>query len=392
MTPRERRTLLGVLGFLTFASVYANVVIVPVLVQIAGEFHTTTGQAGLVAAAYGVPGIVIAVVAGPYSDRLGRKVFLVFGSLIMGIGTLLSAVAPTFELLVLTRALAGVGASVIFPNVNATIGDLFAYRERGRAISTVIAMNTMASIVGLPIAGIVAEATSWRVSVAIVGLLAVTAAALLLHLLPDRRPEADPGRARALYWQILSNRSAVAAIVSSLMGALFWFTWVTFFIVFFQQTYGLSLGTASTVGLTMGVGVLIGSQVGGRLGDRIGHKWIVAGSIFISAALLVLQTNLPMPLAAAAALNLILSAVIGARFATNNALLSEQVPDARGTMFAVSASVVSVGMVAGAAIGGILVDGFGFGAVGLFCGAVAVIASAIVVAFVTEEPMDLETI
>lgn len=392
MTPRERRTLLGVLGFLTFASVYANVVIVPVLVQIAGDFHTTTGQAGLVAAAYGVPGIVIAVVAGPYSDRLGRKVFLVFGSLVMGIGTLLSAVAPTFELLVLTRALAGVGASVIFPNVNATIGDLFAYRERGRAISTVIAMNTMASIIGLPIAGIVAEATSWRVSVAIVGLLAVTAATVLFRLLPDRRPDADPGRARTLYWQILSNRSAVAAIVSSLMGALFWFTWATFFIVFFQQTYDLSLGTASTVGLTMGVGVLIGSQVGGRLGDRIGHKWIVAGSIVISAALLVLQTNLPMPLAAAAALNLILSAVIGARFATNNALLSEQVPDARGTMFAVSASVVSVGMVAGAAIGGILVDGFGFGAVGLFCGAVAVIASAIVVAFVTEEPMDLETI
>lgn len=392
MTPRERRTLLGVLGFLTFASVYANVVIVPVLVQIAGEFHTTTGQAGLVAAAYGVPGIVIAVVAGPYSDRLGRKVFLVFGSLVMGIGTLLSAVAPTFELLVLTRALAGVGASVIFPNVNATIGDLFAYRERGRAISTVIAMNTMASIIGLPVAGIVAEATSWRVSVAIVGLLAVTAATVLFRLLPDRRPEADPGRARTLYWQILSNRSAVAAIVSSLMGALFWFTWATFFIVFFQQTYDLSLGTASTVGLTMGVGVLIGSQVGGRLGDRIGHKWIIAGSTVISAALLVLQTNVPMPLAVAAALNLALSAVIGARFATNNALLSEQVPDARGTMFAVSASVVSVGMVAGAAIGGILVDGFGFGAVGLFCGAVAVIASAIVVAFVTEEPMDLETI
>ena len=61
-------------------------------------------------------------------------------------------------------------------------------------------------------------------------------------------------------------------------------------------------------------------------------------------------------------------------------------------MLALSSSVVSVGIVAGAAIGGILVDGFGFGAVGLFCGAVAVIASAIVVAFVTEEPMDLETI
>jgi predicted MFS family arabinose efflux permease len=58
LTPRQRRTLLGVLGFLTFAAVYANVVIVPVLVQIAGEFGTTAGTAGLTAAAYGLPGIL----------------------------------------------------------------------------------------------------------------------------------------------------------------------------------------------------------------------------------------------------------------------------------------------------------------------------------------------
>ena len=386
MTGEERRTLLGVLGFLTFSSVYANVVIVPVLVEIASEFGTTPGVAGLVAAAYGVPGIVVAVLAGPYSDRFGRKVFLVGGSLLMGIGTLLSAGAQTFELLIATRALAGMGASVIFPNVNASVGDAFPYRERGRAISTVIAMNTMASIIGLPVAGIIAEATSWRVSVAIVGGLAVVAAAVLLRVLPDRRPELVPDRAALLYRQIARNASAVAALLSSLLGALFWFTWATFFIVFFQRTYDLSLGLASTVGLTLGVGVLAGSQIGGRLGDRIGHRPVIAWSIVISGALLFLETNLHMPLVAAAALNLLVSAVIGARFATNNALISEQVPEARGTMFAISASLVSLGMVVGPAVGGLLIDAFGFFAIGIFCGGVAVIAALVMLGFVNEDP------
>lgn len=390
MTREERRTLLLVLGFLTFASVYANVVIVPVLVLIAGEFGTSTGTAGLVAAAYGVPGIVVAVVAGPYSDRLGRKWFLVGGALLMGIATLLSALATSFEVLVLTRALAGMGASVIFPNVNATIGDVYPYRERGTAISTVIAMNTMASIVGLPVAGILAEATSWRVSVAGVGVLAVVASIALVFLLDARRPEADPGRARVLFRQIAASPSAVATLASSLFGALFWFTWGTFFIVFFQRTYDLSLGTASTVGLTLGVGVLIGSQVGGRVGDRIGHRPIVAGAILVAGALLFLQTNLHLPLLAAAALNLVLSAVIGSRFASNNALMSEQVPEARGTMFAISASVVSLGMVLGPAIGGILIDAFGFWAIGMFCAGIAVISAAIVYAFVTENTAHLD--
>ena len=42
-------------------------------------------------AAYGAPGIVVAAHTGPYSDRFGRKRFLVTGSLIMGVSTLLGA-------------------------------------------------------------------------------------------------------------------------------------------------------------------------------------------------------------------------------------------------------------------------------------------------------------
>ena len=62
------------------AAVYVGVVMAPVLTQIASDFNITTGTAGLVVAAYGAPGIVVAVLTGPYSDRFGRKRFLVIGS------------------------------------------------------------------------------------------------------------------------------------------------------------------------------------------------------------------------------------------------------------------------------------------------------------------------
>jgi predicted MFS family arabinose efflux permease len=95
-------------------------------------------------------------------------------------------------------------------------------------------------------------------------------------------------------------------------------------------------------------------------------------------------TNAPVGLLQAAGLNLTLSAVIGARFTTNSALLTEQVPEARGTMLAMSSSLVSVGMVAGAAVGGVLIDGLGFWALGAFCGVVAALSAGIVILFVTE--------
>lgn len=391
MTPGERRILLGALGFLSFGAVYANVVMAPVLSQVAREFGTTTGTAGLAVAAFGLPGIAASLIAGPYSDRIGRKPFLVGGSLLMGVFTAVSAFAPTFELLVLARAIAGIGASVLFPNMQSLIGDAFPYPERGRAISTVIGLNTFASIVGIPVAGIIAEATSWRVSLLLVAALSVAAAAALHLLVAWTRPEGEPARARALFGLIFGNRSAIAAIISSFMGSFFWFAWATYVVVYFEQVHLLSASLAATVTLTLGVGVLIGSQIGGRLGDRIGHRRIVWSTIATSALLLVALTNLPLPLVAAAGLNLVLSAVVGARFATNIAMLSEQVPGARGTMMAVSSSLVSVAIVAAAIVGGLLVDGPGFGALGLVAGGVGLVSTAIVLLFVKEEPIDLET-
>lgn len=390
MSPRERRILLAVLGSLTFTSVYASVVISPVLTQIAGEFDITTGTAGLVVAAYGAPGVLVALLSGPYSDRFGRTRFLVAGSAVMGVFTLAGAFATSFAVLLALRAVAGIGASLIFPNVSAMIGDNFAYRDRGRAMSTVIGFNTMASVIGVPAAGIIAEATSWRISLITVGVLSVGATVLLHFLLRPAQVHASQTRFFELYRVVLRNGSAVAAIVSSFLGSLYWFAWATYIVVFFEQVYGLSRGTASTLALTLGLGVLIGSQVGGRLGDRIGHKPVVAGAIIISAVVLLVLTNFDQPLAVAAGLNLVLSSVIGARFATNQTLMTEQMPAARGTLLALSAALASLSIVVASSVGGILIDAYGFWAIGLFCFVCALTSMIVVLVFVKEEPIDVE--
>ena len=390
MNPGERRRLLGLLGFQSFNAVYVGVVMAPVLTQIAGEFNITTGTAGLVVAAYGAPGIVVAVLTGPYSDRFGRKRFLVTGSLIMGLFTLLSAFATSFGVLVAMRIIAGIGGSVIFPNTTATVGDNFSYRDRGSAMGTVIGLNTMAGVIGVPLAGVLAEATSWRVSVGLVGVLSIAAALLLLWKLRPAQTHLSESAIRDMYRSIVTNRSALGAIGSSFLGALYWFTWATYIVVFFENMFRLSEGVASILALTQGLGVLLGSQLGGRLGARIGHKPIVAGSVLLSGTLLLLQTNLGLPLPATAVLNVLLSAVIGARFASNTTLLTEQVPEARGTLLAVSASVTSASIVVGAAVGGLLIDGSGFWALGAFCFVSALLAALVVWIFVREEPIDLE--
>lgn len=384
-----RGALLVALGFLSFAGVYTNVVISPVLVEVADEFGVSTGTAGLLVAVYGLPGIVVGLFAGPLSDRRGRKPFLLWGAVLMAALTIAGAFATTFVVLLASRVVAGVGASVIFPNVNAAVGDEFPYRERGRAMSTIIATNTMAPIVGVPLAGLIADAITWRASLALVGVLGIAAALVLWRMLGRGQVHAGNVPSRELYARIFRDASARAAVVSSLFGAVFWFTWVTYVVAFFQQTFGLSTSFASFVVLTGGVGVLVGSLLGGRLGDRIGHRPIVGWSIAIAGVLLFVETNVPLGLAGAALLNFLVSCAAGARFATNTVLLSELAPNARGTLMAVNSSIVSLGIVLGTALGGVLVDGAGFGALGTLS-LVAALGSAIVVwRFITERTAEM---
>ena len=140
--------------------------------------------------------------------------------------------------------------------------------------------DTMASVIGVPLAGIVAEGTSWRVSVAIVGVLSIAAAGLLFWKLRPAQTPLNSARVRELYHSIVTNRSALGAIASSLLGSLYWFTWSTYIVVFFEQSFGLSQGLASTFALTQGLGVLVGSQLGDGSARASGTSpWSQAASL-----------------------------------------------------------------------------------------------------------------
>jgi predicted MFS family arabinose efflux permease len=373
------RELLPMLGFLSFAFIYNSVALAPILLELAEEFRTTAGEAGLLVAAYSVPSIGLAHLIGPYSDRLGRRPFLVGGAILSGAATILAAGSSSYVMLGLLRLVGGIGVAAVMPSLQVVIAERFDYRTRGTAAGHVISAQTAATIVGVPLSGIVASALSWRLSLVIVGLLTLAAAWLLARRFADlpRRPSRGT---TALYWMILRDRHAMFAILAAFLGSTFWFTWSTYFVSFFQTTFSLPLALASVLSATTGIGVLIGSNIGGRLGDRIGHRAVLAASLFASAGLIVALTNLAIGVVVATALNLALCSASGARMPTNNAVLGEQMPDAQGTMWGIVWSAISLAVVTGVAVGGTLIDTRGYAALGLFAG-VAATASGIVVAW-----------
>lgn len=88
------------------------------------------------------------------SDRHGRRLIYVLDVLMFAIGALIVAAAPSFAVLLVGRALQGLGAAGIFPVAAAVVGDAFPKERRGQALGILGAVFGVAFIIGPILAGL----------------------------------------------------------------------------------------------------------------------------------------------------------------------------------------------------------------------------------------------
>ena len=86
------------------------------------------------------------------SDRMGRRFIYILDVALFGVGSFITAFSPSFEVLLIGRAIQGLGAGGIFPVASAFIGDTFPPENRGSALGIIGAVFGVAYIIG-PILG-----------------------------------------------------------------------------------------------------------------------------------------------------------------------------------------------------------------------------------------------
>jgi EmrB/QacA subfamily drug resistance transporter len=112
--------------------------------------------------AYMLASTVVMPVFGGLSDRLGRKGPFLGGVFIFGLGSLVAGAAPSMVVLIVGRALQGVGAGGIMALALIIFGDLFAGARRGRMQALITGVWGFASIVGPLAGGLIVDTASWR--------------------------------------------------------------------------------------------------------------------------------------------------------------------------------------------------------------------------------------
>ena len=108
MSLRERLLIL-ILAIGGFAATVNAVVLVPTLKPIASEFATTESIAGQIGTIYSLMSGLTALLVAQWIDRVSRRRLLRVGTIIISIGTLSTALAPSLPWLFVGRALTGLG-------------------------------------------------------------------------------------------------------------------------------------------------------------------------------------------------------------------------------------------------------------------------------------------
>lgn len=181
--------ILFVFALCSFAATAASRAVDPMISLIAADFAVPVATAALLSSAYALPFALFQPILGPIGDIWGKSRLLRTALWMLAITMIAGAFAPTLLMLIALRFIGGIGGGGTIPSGMALIGDRYAGPARQVALARFVGAGLAGQIVGGSVAGFLAEAFGWRISLLAIGCIAITAAlaaSLLLREAPDR--------------------------------------------------------------------------------------------------------------------------------------------------------------------------------------------------------------
>jgi EmrB/QacA subfamily drug resistance transporter len=160
LSERQKNVIIaGVLLSMLLAALDQTIV-APAMPTIAGALGDAEYLPWIVTA-YLLTATAMAPLYGKLSDIYGRRPIIFVGILVFLAGSIVSAIAPSMGVLILGRAVQGVGGGGLFALAQTIIGDLVPPRERARYAAWISGTWATASIAGPLLGGVFAEHLHW---------------------------------------------------------------------------------------------------------------------------------------------------------------------------------------------------------------------------------------
>ncbi|MDQ6870720.1 MAG: MFS transporter [Gemmatimonadota bacterium] len=196
MNGRQRWTLIATI--LASAMTFIDGTVVNVaLPALQADLHATITDVQWVVEAYTLFLSALILVGGAMGDQLGRKRIFLSGVVSFTAASIFCGIAPSPRVLIIARALQGIGAGFLVPGSLAIISATFSDADRGRAIGTWSGVSAITTALGPVIGGWLIDHVSWRAAFFLNVPLALIVVVLSLRFMDESH---DPSRSSRIDW------------------------------------------------------------------------------------------------------------------------------------------------------------------------------------------------
>lgn len=342
--------LLPIIAMGNFAAGLTSRVIDPVVPQISEQLAVSVTTAATLASASAIAFAFVQLPLGMVADLFGKPKVILTCLIILGVANIVGAFADSFEVLLATRVICGLGAGGVFPVAMGLTGDLFPVEKRRVAMSRIMAGALTGNLLGASFSGILGDLAGWRGVLTMLGsfilVMSLAVAWGFRNQLGQPGKPVDPKVIAANYRRILSNPNAHLCYLGVFVEGICIFGMLPYVASFLQQ---LGEPRLSIAGLVIGgyaIGGLIYAAIVTRLVARFGDRTLmIVGAVFISSQIAIVALGPPWQV------QFVNFAIMGCGFYLIHGgfqvFTSEILPDARASAVSLQAFCFNCGQFSG---------------------------------------------
>ncbi|ROU09366.1 MFS transporter [Lysobacter enzymogenes] len=375
--PKRERRLLWLLMLTQFTLIMDFMVMMPLGPQIMRALHISPAQFAAAVSAYSICGGLSGLLAATYIDRFDRRKLLLAMYALFALSNLACALAGSYELLLASRAFAGVSGGVLGSIIMAIIADVIPAQRRGAATGTVMTAFAVASVIGVPVGILLGAHSQWSAPfwlLVALSLLIWLAGARVVppldqHLSRQREPLA---RALPNLIGLFANARHLNAFALTLMLTTSQMLVIPFISPMLVANHGIEPSQLSWMYMAGGVAAFFTSRLIGRLADRHGKQRVYRIAVAVSLLPVLFVTHLPAVgfLAMLLFFPFFMVSMNGRMVPLQALQTTVPQPQQRGAFLSANSAVMSLGTGLGAWLGGLMLSTdasghiAGYGAVG----------------------------
>ncbi|MEU5696187.1 MFS transporter [Actinosynnema sp. NPDC020468] len=272
---------LFVLALGTFAIGTDGFVIAGILPEVGADLNLSVTAAGQLVTVFALCYAVLSPVLAAATARWSRRTLLLTALTLFVVGNALTAIAPTYPLVLASRVIAAIGAAGYAAAATAAAATLAPPEKRGTALAVVLGGTSVSTALGAPIGTLLATVTTWRGTmwfVAALGLLCFVGVAALLPAIPTLPPV---GLAQRL--APLKDKRVATILLGTLLAFVSLYSVYTYISVSFDRATGGSGETLTVLLFAWGVAAVVGNFGAGALTDKFGSRRVLNVSLVVLA-------------------------------------------------------------------------------------------------------------